>query len=512
MGIKKFMTSLNLLYQFVEPVERMRADHLYLDFNSIIHDVTNGLPRQSTEEEICNAIVAKLRWLVDRFDGLQTAFISIDGIPSKAKWFEQRTRQFSSLLERRLRDELERQESGGPAARGAAEEPVGFHKGLIKPYTPFMRLLSKRLNELKHGQVRFVLSSYNRFGEGEFKILQHIRANYEALRSRPVVIFSPDADMIINSILLRMPRLQMVRLLEGEFVMYDIQRLKQRFVQDVRSRLTRRVKLRDHRVFADIMFLFTFLGNDFLPGLLKGGHVTILQLLSAYILYLSEGDAASYILAQDGERYSLDRANLVRFWKIFGRGGRVLFDMPKQTRRAKLQLDQRDQRLYDLMHIGERHFLANRGPFESGRCPTRAEKLRQYVVGLHWLVEYYFNYTLYNSWHYNCLDLRMDDVRVEDIVRALEAFDPADAQFQQGVIDKREYLHYILPRSPEFSLIYAFNGIRLTSYQDDERLRALARKIVTHFRKHNYNPNVGRLADVVCLGFYLNSCIVAPQK
>lgn len=502
MGIKKFMTSLNLLYNFVEQAPpQLHAEYLYMDFNSIIHDVTNGLQLED-EEKICSVIISRVLELLEQFDdSLKVVFISIDGIPSKAKWFEQRTRQFSSLLEKAIKREME---SSGATA-------VGFHKGQIKPYTPFMRLLTSKLNRMQFREVRFIVNSYNHFGEGEFKILQHIRTHYDLIYNKHILIFSPDADMIINSILLQLPKLQMIRFLDGELVMYDIRKLKQSFMRDIESRLklgARRVRGQDFRVFADIMFLFTFLGNDFLPSLVKGGHITILLLLTAYIKYLNNNP--SYILDYEEERYSLNIGNLVKYWREYlgCNPGNVLFDIPKYTKRTKVEMSEKDRQLHNLLHISEKHFLANRGPFTSYKCPTKEEKMRQYIVGLHWIVEYYFNYILYNSWHYNCLDLRMDDISIRDVIAALQSFDSASVSFEQGVINKKEYLGYIFPKAEEFELIFAYNGLKLTDYSDSKKIALLANKIVNYYKKNNYNTNIAVLSDIVCLGYYLNSCIV----
>jgi hypothetical protein len=77
-----------------------------------------------------------------------------------------------------------------------------FDKNLISPCTDFMVDFIKELKKQKFGIGKeIVISDFNEKGEGEKKIIIHIKKNCKIGKDN-IIIYSPDADMIIMSMIL----------------------------------------------------------------------------------------------------------------------------------------------------------------------------------------------------------------------------------------------------------------------------------------------------------------------
>ena len=193
MGIERFFSSLNKNFNVVEdlkiPYQPIDSTHFFIDFNSIIHNVSSQMISQinlykqgkidslkfemkniddfedvlilEVEKSIINLLSQNLIP-----ENLNYLMIAIDGVPTFAKIMEQKKRRYIGDLLSQLMKKF--------------ELPFEWSKINISPGTEFMNKMSKMLNNKTFFEkckevcvnLRQVLVSdvYNP-GEGEMKIM-----------------------------------------------------------------------------------------------------------------------------------------------------------------------------------------------------------------------------------------------------------------------------------------------------------------------------------------------------
>ena len=303
----------------------LECDNLYIDMNGIIHPCSHPEvgPQPTSEEEMFDNVCRYVDRLFRTMRPRQLLYLAIDGVAPRAKMNQQRSRRFRSAQEARetaelevhVRVELEQMGHVVPVAKPPWDSNV------ITPGTPFMLKLSefirfyirKRINEDKAWQsIRVVFSDASIPGEGEHKIMSHIRLQ----RSQPGynpnlvhVLHGLDADLIMLALATHEVNFYISRELvlfgrksqedhdqrQMENGFRDKQRLLDETASDAMELLENQGKplqrvsipiLREYlafefkeclsglpftpsleRMIDDIVFLCFFVGNDFLPHL-----------------------------------------------------------------------------------------------------------------------------------------------------------------------------------------------------------------------------------------------------
>ncbi len=165
-------------------------DNLYLDMNGIIHPCVHpeGRPAPTCEEEMFVLIFEYIDRIFSVIRPRRLLYLAIDGPAPRAKMNQQRSRRFKAAKEKaegsveRLALEAE--------WRAAGKEPPekrkgsGFDTNVITPGTEFMNRLARWLEwyvqERLHSSaawagIKVILSDASVPGEGEHKIMEHIR-------------------------------------------------------------------------------------------------------------------------------------------------------------------------------------------------------------------------------------------------------------------------------------------------------------------------------------------------
>ena len=184
----------------------LECDHLYIDMNGIIHPCSHPEvgPQPRTEEEMYLNVTMYIDRLVRIFRPRKLLYLAIDGVAPRAKMNQQRSRRFRSaqearellLLEQQVRMDI-KEESGGdsetkqhPNERN--KKSTAWDSNVITPGTPFMLNLAnyirfyirKRISEDKaYANLRIIFSDASIPGEGEHKIMRHIRLQREIGRA-----------------------------------------------------------------------------------------------------------------------------------------------------------------------------------------------------------------------------------------------------------------------------------------------------------------------------------------
>lgn len=191
----------------------IECDNLYIDMNGIIHPCSHPEhgPQPKTEEEmyenVCHYVDRLFRIMRPR----KLLYLAIDGVAPRAKMNQQRSRRFRSAQEARENLEVEQNIRNELSRNGQKVPPAALQwdSNVITPGTPFMLRLAefirfyvrKRISTDKAWKkIRVIFSDASIPGEGEHKIMSHIRLQ----RSQPGyspnlvhVLHGLDADLIM---------------------------------------------------------------------------------------------------------------------------------------------------------------------------------------------------------------------------------------------------------------------------------------------------------------------------
>jgi 5'-3' exonuclease len=308
-----------------------RPKYLYIDANCLFHpecfrvlegshDVTN---LEKLEKLMFNRIVNYLNYLEGVVNPSVMMFIAVDGVAPLAKIGQQRKRRFKSVIDNKLKNEIK------------VKHNVKFNNmwsnTVISPGTIFMEKLHRKLQShySQRNQTRgikYVYSSYHTPGEGEHKLLQHIKSNTSI--NDDIVIYGLDADLLFLALASKRNNIYLLReeshitgqskkedlydIVEDvaqDLLFVSISGLKESYNEEIRRLLkksyehkgllekaeefeyldeddnlkTTGVNTCDYSV--DLIFMCFLLGNDFLPhfpsiDIHKGG---LDQIITAYI-------------------------------------------------------------------------------------------------------------------------------------------------------------------------------------------------------------------------------------
>jgi 5'-3' exoribonuclease 2 len=191
----------------------LECDNLYIDMNGIIHPCSHPEqgPQPKTEEEMYENVCLYVDRLFRIMRPRKLLYLAIDGVAPRAKMNQQRSRRFRAAQEAKENQEVEehiRAEITQMGQRAPASKTV-WDSNVITPGTPFMLRLSEFLRfyirkriatDKAWSQIRVIFSDASVPGEGEHKIMAHVRLQ----RSQPGyspnlvhVLHGLDADLIM---------------------------------------------------------------------------------------------------------------------------------------------------------------------------------------------------------------------------------------------------------------------------------------------------------------------------
>ena len=335
--------------------ERIHCTHLYLDFNATIHPakahvlrVINSnllalmllatskkkydLPEHNKEflalhkikestdlnkigkmfnkkfsndyvgKMVIDQTVKSLFFVVQKYfypEELKLIYISIDGVPSKGKMLEQRSRRYIDAVTTQyplalFKSEYEQDASKLESAYRTYRIDWGGSK--ITPGTQFMEEMSFALKSIVpsstvfgNSKINYVVSDVHECGEGEKKIIESIKVQ-KFKESDSITILCPDADMIIFLMLLDLDiRINILRHDQqkstNEKDVYGLIRINSfcdalvRLVQDGNPSTNYSYR----NICDDLALAFTVFGNDFVPKIQTvSSDMDIGRVLSAY--------------------------------------------------------------------------------------------------------------------------------------------------------------------------------------------------------------------------------------
>jgi 5'-3' exonuclease len=170
--------------------------YLYIDANCLFHPecfkILEGFQNDELEElkkKMFKRIINYLDYLEKYVSPTKMMYIAVDGTAPLAKIIQQRKRRYKTELDNFTKNELK--------LKYGININNEWSNTSITPGTTFMEDLHKYLinhYNKKKSKIKFIYSSYHTPGEGEHKILQHIKKNTNI--DDNIVIYGLDADLI----------------------------------------------------------------------------------------------------------------------------------------------------------------------------------------------------------------------------------------------------------------------------------------------------------------------------
>ena len=304
MGIPLYFRSVAKKYPTVIDANVPKCARLFLDLNCAIHQCANNVlalnqdvPSETIERQIVEHTIAYIETIASFVRPEDLMFIAIDGTPPCSKILQQRKRRFVGSWRQSILD-TKRRESRSVFTQ--------WDRNAITPGTEFMNRLAAELHAYFDDEHRFpfavVLSDSNEEGEGEAKILDHIKDT--DVPAHADVIYGLDADLIMLSMLSSKNNIYLLRepaqyelKTQVPFMFLDIQQLR-RYVSVECSH----TETYDENVVWDYVVLCFLQGNDFMPALsfLKIRHNGIELVLQIYTDVREELGQHLVVKEQDG--------------------------------------------------------------------------------------------------------------------------------------------------------------------------------------------------------------------
>jgi 5'-3' exonuclease len=268
------------------------------EFNLYIHEHINT---QFIIREIEKYIYCLIDTLMNG-NVLETLFISVDGIPHMAKIIEQKRRRNMTYIISKLKKKVYEHYGNSLDENRLLYEKYKyiFNRADINSISIFMNTIclyfasDKFSNEIKSRYCNLdniVVSGNKEQGEGEKKIITDIIFNNRG----ESVIFSPDADIIILAAILK-NILKYKKNLHSNITiirydtynkLYETLNVNE-FCADIYTYIQKNVgdiKISEARVINDICFIFTLLGNDYIPKMNSINIKTDIEILLDIYIY-----------------------------------------------------------------------------------------------------------------------------------------------------------------------------------------------------------------------------------
>jgi 5'-3' exoribonuclease 1 len=394
----------------------IRINNLYLDCNSIIYDAVHNINFSTLDDTDVNTIIRSVIFKIDEYINLiqpdNCIFIAFDGVAPVSKLEQQRERRYKSLYQNQISKSI---------FKDTKQDP--WNTTAITPGTTFMSNLNVRIksyyNEPKKYNVKkIILSTSDKFGEGEHKLFDFIRSNPEYHKDSSTVIYGLDADLIMlcinhlpisNKIYLFRETPHFIQTINSELepdatYFIDIPELAKIITLDMNNDKELSTEQEKNRIY-DYIFLCFFLGNDFMPhfpsiNIRTGG---INKMLNAYKATIG------------GTNENLTNGKVI-YWKNVRKLISYLSEQEENNLKGEIKLrDKRDKMFYptdtpentfkkfEAIPTYERELEKSINPYKQGWQSryyknlfdidvdeTRKKQIcLNYLEGLEWTMKYY---------------------------------------------------------------------------------------------------------------------------
>ena len=460
------------------------VDSLLIDTNCLLHPqcfkILAENPNIKNQEHLENMMVEEcikyLQYIIDFVNPSKEIYIAIDGVAPIAKIKQQRQRRFKSVHDKVLFDNIKKKHK--------KEITTYWNNAAISPGTVFMKKITVAIIEFcknYENKKKIYFSSASTPGEGEHKLLQHIR---KANNTYKYVVYGLDADLIFLSLTVDTNSIFLLR--ESQELRSDnktplsyicIDTLKCCIVNEVKTSLYDEFierELEDERVIKDFIFICYFLGNDFLPHIpsidiscFDRSNINGLDLLlQAYCNTYDNLD--DYLVCVDNSvSYNLEFMQMfLEYLSLFEED---FFSKLYESKRYHKKLQSNDSFEIEKYKIENLNFRIE-NDINLGMDDSKSYKYRyykkyynadvnqhqtvkhscyKYIEGLIWVAKYYFNEC--SSWEW-CYPFDHAPF-ISDLADSFKRFNINDIKFNLGKpLNQKEQLLCILPPQSSYLL------------------------------------------------------------
>ena len=254
------------------------VEHLYLDFNCLIHhcaheiSLSSDQTQRDIEEQLIISVISYTSHIIcEVVKPTKLVYIAIDGPVPMGKIVQQRKRRYKKVQDDCFIKKLKETHN--------IEDGSNFNSNKITPGTVFMSKLCNRIKNLislgvfsshihtNNKKFNVFFSDANTAGEGEHKIINFINNNNN---SPNTVIYGLDADLIILSMCCKNSNIKLIREPQNtsneisdftsnhEFVYIDIKIYTNSFISEYKLQAYNK-----NYILNDVVFLSFIGGNDF---------------------------------------------------------------------------------------------------------------------------------------------------------------------------------------------------------------------------------------------------------
>lgn len=325
MGVPAFFRKLIKKYKILRNNPDKPIKSLYIDANCLFHPqcfkileiYKDEINQKNLFEKMAGRIVEYIDYLIRLTNPSDLVYIAVDGVAPLAKINQQRSRRFGYA--NNYKHEVYR--------KHGIKFNDSWSNIVITPGTQFMYDLHIYLHKYYQSRIKkntdekctyqIIYDSYITPGEGEHKILQHVKENTSLTEENATIIYGLDADLIFLAMASQIPNIYLLReadqfskmdesddnnklSIETELCYADIDFAKQSINDEFNVYYKKYISMKDdysdHELFGDnddkidndimdtnnitnnisnnmfnfvndYIFICYFLGNDFLPHL-----------------------------------------------------------------------------------------------------------------------------------------------------------------------------------------------------------------------------------------------------
>jgi 5'-3' exoribonuclease 1 len=398
--------------------------NLFLDYNSIIHTcsaaVVSKMNNEYTVDAILNEIIKYTNYVTELCTPTDLLFIAVDGLAPRAKIQQQRRRRYISAYKNDRINKF-KTDNGVPV--------TDWDSNCITPGTAFMVTLDKFLKSYyatHDTPYKVIVSGHDEAGEGEHKIIRYIKqqsmTDLTGSDEKGItnVIYGLDADLIMLSLSCEVNNIFLMR--ETQTDGYHKQTIcKYLDITALRVCISDFLYKGETSYMYDYIFICFLLGNDFLP------HASFLQIKNGAVETLCQIYRKLYdvhrqnLIIRSGQNFGINHTFLVNFFEMLSKieddgmkkaveqHDRIVFN-PQRRFQNKLERFLYELESYPLLNPSVTdidphgdsswrnsyyyHLHGSNGPDVIKQCTLN------YIQGLLWTVNYYFNQAFDKQWYY----------------------------------------------------------------------------------------------------------------
>ena len=429
MGVPMFYAHLTDKYDNIILSEFISCDRLFLDFNAIIHTTSQivvvdnpKLPYDKLEKLIFERVVEHTLYLTTISKPSLLLYIAVDGIAPLAKQSQQRKRRYLSAFRNEVINNFKKKNKI-PFVR--------FDSNCISPGTEFMIRLDAYLKDYfatHEFDFKVVVSGHDEPGEGEQKLTNFIKST--TLGPEKDIIYGLDADLIMLSLSISKKNIYLMRE-SSHFadrktkdhdsnVYFDFKYLD---IDELGKCISKYLYDSSHTSFMyDYITICMLAGNDFIPGLsflkIKSGAVDILCDVYKQV----RRDTNENLITKNAEGiYSVNLHFFTKFVEILAEIEDYRMKVvTKEFYESEYNFHRKfDSKLNKFISEFENNPVINKYPlvidpirddqwkssyyielFHSNENETIKKVCINYLEGIIWNVNYYFNRAIRTSFSY----------------------------------------------------------------------------------------------------------------